>query len=168
MVCYSKKYKFNWHLYVCIWEPRGLGFKFPHPQFVLRKRKVQKLYEWSAHSHNVYNDVRNVMIVMDAHSLARSNWKARCLFWSWFLLACGKDQLLSPPCWHSALHNHWQQEINRKVMLSFFLVFWEQIQRANWKQYLNHLCKVIPPAPPDLAVVSSMSFGSITISTSSA
>lgn len=37
-----------------------------------------------------------------------------------------------------------------------------------WWEYDSNICWFIPPAPPDLAVVSSISFGSITTSTSSA
>ena len=155
-------------------EPRGLGFKSLYPEFVLIKRKIQKLYEWGAHSRNLYDDVRNAMIVMDAHSLARSNRKARILFSSWVLssvqkmwfpVGLGKDQLLSPPCWHFALHNYWQREINRKVILPFFWFYENKFRELIAS---NIWSKVTPPAPPDLAVVSSMSFGSITTSTSSA
>lgn len=122
---------------------------------------------------------------IDAHSFALNNWKARSLFRSWVLSSVQKMRipvgLWTRSTAVSTLLTFWPARCSStrndlmKIFHSFYFHFSFFLQKMkhgkenhSMKTNIHNFCRIVPPAPPDLAVVSSISFGSITTSTSSA
>ena len=125
------------------------------------------------------NDRMRISTWWIAHNFALNNWKARSLFLSWVLSSVQKMRipvgLWTRSTAVSTLLTFWPAWWSRKRndLMRFFIPFFFPPENEAWKskslyEYLFfQFCRFIPPAPPDLAVVSSISFGSITTSTSS-